>query len=112
MKVEAIEPHGLCAGVNAAISRALALKNVYCLHALVHNEIVVDELRALGFKFVERIEDVPEGGAGGLFHRFGGGFGGFGVGVLRECHTAGEEQQHGDGFLHGNRSVCFSMLML
>ncbi|MBQ3343927.1 MAG: di-trans,poly-cis-decaprenylcistransferase [Kiritimatiellae bacterium] len=61
MKIEAIEPHGLCAGVNAAISRALALKNVYCLHALVHNEIVVDELRALGFKFVERIEDVPEG---------------------------------------------------
>ena len=61
MKIEAIAPHGLCGGVNAAIAKALTLKNVYCLHALVHNEIVVDELRALGFKFVERIEDVPEG---------------------------------------------------
>ena len=61
MKVEVIEPHGLCAGVNAAISKALTLKNVYCLHSLVHNDIVVDELRALGFRFVERIEDVPRG---------------------------------------------------
>ena len=61
MRIEAIEPHGPCAGVNAAISRALALENVYCLHALVHSEIVVDELRALGFRFVDRVEDVPEG---------------------------------------------------
>ena len=61
MKVEIIEPHGLCAGVNAAIAKALALKNVYCLHELVHNEIVIDELKALGYTFVDRIEDVPEG---------------------------------------------------
>ena len=61
MKVEVIEPHGLCAGVNAAIATALKLKNVYCLHALVHNEIVVRELQDLGYRFVERIEDVPEG---------------------------------------------------
>ena len=61
MQVEIIEPHGLCAGVNAAISRALKLRDVYCLHELVHNEIVTEELRALGYRFVERIEDVPEG---------------------------------------------------
>ena len=61
MKVEVIEPHGPCAWVNAAISKALTLRNVYCLHALVHSDIVVDELRSLGFKFVERIEDVPRG---------------------------------------------------
>ena len=61
VKVEIIEPHGLCAGVNAAVAKALALKNVYCLHQLVHNEIVVDELKSLGFKFVDSIEDVPEG---------------------------------------------------
>ena len=61
MRVEAIEPHGLCAGVNAAISRALSLKNVYCLHALVHNEIVVEELRKRGFKFVESLAEIPDG---------------------------------------------------
>ena len=51
----------MCAGVNAAIAKALKLKDVYCLHELVHNEIVIGELKDLGFKFVERIEDVPEG---------------------------------------------------
>ena len=51
----------MCGGVNAAIAKALKLRDVYCLHELVHNEIVVGELRDLGFKFVERIEDVPEG---------------------------------------------------
>ena len=61
MTVEVLEPHGLCAGVNAAIAKALTLKNVYCLHELVHNEIVVAELKALGHQFVDRIEDVPVG---------------------------------------------------
>ena len=61
MKIEVLEPHGMCAGVNAAIAKALKLKDVYCLHELVHNEIVIGELKDLGFKFVERIEDVPEG---------------------------------------------------
>ena len=61
MKVEVLEPHGMCAGVNAAIAKALKLRNVYCLHELVHNEIVIGELKDLGFRFVERIEDVPEG---------------------------------------------------
>ena len=61
MKVEIIEPHGLCAGVNAAIAKALKLRDVYCLHELVHNEIVIEELKALGYRFVGRVEDVPEG---------------------------------------------------
>ena len=61
MRIEVIEPHGMCAGVNAAIAKALKLKDVWCLHELVHNEIVVGELKDLGFRFVERIEDVPEG---------------------------------------------------
>ena len=51
----------MCAGVNAAIAKALKLRNVYCLHELVHNEIVIGELKDLGYRFVERIEDVPEG---------------------------------------------------
>ena len=61
MRVEVITPHGMCGGVNAAIAKALKLRDVYCLHELVHNEIVVGELKDLGFRFVERIEDVPEG---------------------------------------------------
>ena len=61
MNVEIIEPHGLCAGVNAAIAKALKLKDVYCLHELVHNEIVTEELKALGYRFVEDIDDVPKG---------------------------------------------------
>ena len=61
MKIETIEPHGMCAGVNAAIAKALKLRDVWCLHELVHNEIVVGELKALGYKFAERIEDVPDG---------------------------------------------------
>ena len=61
MKIEIIEPHGLCAGVNAAIAKALTLKNVYCLHELVHNEIVIAELKALGYRFVDDIVEVPEG---------------------------------------------------
>ena len=51
----------MCAGVNAAIAKALKLRDVYCLHELVHNEIIISELKDLGFRFVDRIEDVPEG---------------------------------------------------
>lgn len=62
MQVEIITPHGLCAGVNAAIAQALKLRDVYCLHELVHNDIIVNELKDLGYRFVKRIEDVPVGG--------------------------------------------------
>jgi len=61
MKVVEIAPHGLCNGVNAAISRALKLRDAYFLHAPVHNEIVLDDLRALGHRFVETLDDVPQG---------------------------------------------------
>lgn len=61
MKIDVINPHGMCAGVNAAIAKALQLRDVYCLHELVHNEIVVDELKALGYRFVEDIDEVPKG---------------------------------------------------
>lgn len=61
MTVEVLEPHGFCAGVSAALLKALSLRDVYCLHELVHNELVVADLRVRGFFFVERIEDVPEG---------------------------------------------------
>lgn len=65
MTVEVIDPHGFCAGVTAALRKALKLTAaegpVYCLHELVHNEIVVGDLRRRGFVFVESVEEVPVG---------------------------------------------------
>ena len=61
VKIEPITPHGMCAGVNAAIRKALELKDVYCLHELVHNEIVTAELKDLGFKFTDDINSIPDG---------------------------------------------------
>jgi 4-hydroxy-3-methylbut-2-enyl diphosphate reductase len=84
VKVTVIEPHGFCAGVTAALRKALSLTApqlptpqnpqthqptnppthqpaLFCLHELVHNEIVVEDLKKRGFVFVESIEDVPDG---------------------------------------------------
>ena len=67
MKVEVIEPHGFCMGVRAAVekaSRTLSFssgKAVYCLHELVHNEQVVADLKARGLRFVESLDEVPDG---------------------------------------------------
>ena len=64
MKIEVLEPHGFCAGVTAALAKAERLGGgggvVYCLHEIVHNELVVADLKRRGFVFVERVEDVPE----------------------------------------------------
>ena len=62
MEIVKITPHGFCAGVMGALKKALSLKGeVYCLHELVHNEIVVADLKSRGFRFVEQVEEVPEG---------------------------------------------------
>ena len=66
MKVEKIYPHGFCWGVKSAVDKALtALAElpppVYCLHELVHNSIVVAELKRRGMVFVESLEEVPRG---------------------------------------------------
>ena len=62
MKVVPISPHGFCAGVTGAVRKALALKSgAYCLHDLVHNEIVVDGLKKRGITFVETLDEVPFG---------------------------------------------------
>jgi undecaprenyl diphosphate synthase len=64
--IDIISPHGMCAGVHAAVAKALAEGKksevpLYCLHELVHNEIVIDELKALGFIFVDSVEQIPVG---------------------------------------------------
>ncbi len=66
MRVLLAKPRGFCAGVERAIEiveRALALYGppVYVRHEIVHNQHVVESLRAKGAIFVEEIADVPEG---------------------------------------------------
>lgn len=59
------KPRGFCAGVERAIDiveKAL-LKNgppVYVRHEIVHNQHVVDGLKAKGAVFVEELDDVPD----------------------------------------------------
>jgi 4-hydroxy-3-methylbut-2-enyl diphosphate reductase len=59
-------PRGFCAGVNMAI-RTLDAAIVrfglplYVYHEIVHNTWVVNDFKSRGVKFVDSIEDVPEG---------------------------------------------------
>lgn len=65
MTVTLIEPHGFCMGVTAAVEKAYSAlaggTRVFGLHALVHNETVVDDLCAKGLVFVPSVDDVPDG---------------------------------------------------
>ncbi len=66
MKVYLASPRGFCAGVDRAIEmveRALELFGapIYVRHEIVHNRFVVDNLRAKGAIFVDRLAEVPAG---------------------------------------------------
>ncbi|MCK6447610.1 MAG: 4-hydroxy-3-methylbut-2-enyl diphosphate reductase [Planctomycetes bacterium] len=66
MQVLLAQPRGFCAGVDRAIEivkRALDTYGapVYVLHEIVHNRHVLEELSARGAKFVDALEEVPEG---------------------------------------------------
>ena len=59
-------PRGFCAGVDRAIHIVeLALERfgapVYVRHEIVHNQFVVDNLKAKGAIFVEELDEVPDG---------------------------------------------------
>ncbi len=63
-------PRGFCAGVERAIRTVeLALdgrapgdeRPVYVRHEIVHNKVVVEDLRARGAVFVEDTQDIPSG---------------------------------------------------
>lgn len=59
-------PRGFCAGVDRAIEiveRSLARYGspVYVRHEIVHNQYVVDGLKAKGAIFVEELDEVPDG---------------------------------------------------
>lgn len=64
-KIIIANPHGFCQGVRRAIDTAeAALKRfeppLYCLHEIVHNGQVVDELTEKGVRFVRDLNEVPE----------------------------------------------------
>lgn len=66
LRVILSEPRGFCAGVERAIDiveRALDIYGppVYVRHEIVHNKRVVDKLKAKGVRFVEEVDEVPEG---------------------------------------------------
>ena len=66
LQVILAQPRGFCAGVVRAIDiveRALEIYGapVYVRHEIVHNKHVVDSLRAKGARFVEEVDDIPEG---------------------------------------------------
>ena len=66
LRVVLAQPRGFCAGVVRAVDiveRALEIYGapVYVRHEIVHNRRVVDGLRAKGARFVDEVEDVPEG---------------------------------------------------
>lgn len=66
MKVLLANPRGFCAGVNMAIETVNEVLRthgppVYVFHEIVHNKHVVDDFVSRGVRFVESIEDVPEG---------------------------------------------------
>ena len=66
MQVVLAQPRGFCAGVVRAIDiveRALTLygKPVYVRHEIVHNRHVVESLKAKGARFVEELDEIPDG---------------------------------------------------
>ena len=66
MEVLLANPRGFCAGVERAIEiveRALEQRGapIYVRHEIVHNQYVVNDLRAKGAVFVEELDEVPRG---------------------------------------------------
>jgi len=66
MKILLANPRGFCAGVNMAIEcldRAIEMfgPNVYVYHEIVHNKYVVERFANQGVKFVNSVDEVPQG---------------------------------------------------
>ena len=66
MRVLLANPRGFCAGVDRAIeivNRAIERFGtpIYVKHEVVHNRMVVAELREKGAVFVDNIDEIPEG---------------------------------------------------
>ncbi len=66
MQVILAQPRGFCAGVERAIEIVEAALQqygppIYVRHEIVHNLRVVENLKAKGVRFVEQIDQIPNG---------------------------------------------------
>lgn len=65
MKISIGKLAGFCGGVTNSVNKSYKLldeyDNLYCLGELVHNQQVVDELESKGIKFVDSLDEVPQG---------------------------------------------------
>ena len=65
MKISVGKLAGFCGGVTNSVNKSYKLLeeygSMYCLGELVHNQQVVDELESNGIKFVEEVNNIPEG---------------------------------------------------
>ena len=64
-EIKLANPRGFCAGVDRAIdivNRALDIYGppVYVKHEVVHNKVVVNDLKNRGAVFVEEIDEIPD----------------------------------------------------
>ena len=64
-QIKLANPRGFCAGVDRAIdivNKALELSGapVYVKQEVVHNKVVVEDLRARGAIFIEEIDEIPD----------------------------------------------------
>jgi 4-hydroxy-3-methylbut-2-enyl diphosphate reductase len=88
MRVVLAQPRGFCAGVERAIEiveRALTIYGppVYVRHEIVHNKHVVEALKSKGARFVDDVDEIPEG-AVTVFSAHG---------VAEAVETAGRERE-------------------
>jgi 4-hydroxy-3-methylbut-2-enyl diphosphate reductase len=66
LRVILAKPRGFCAGVERAIDiveRLLEIHgpHLYVRHEIVHNKRVVEDLKAKGARFVEEVDEIPDG---------------------------------------------------
>ncbi len=64
-QIKLANPRGFCAGVDRAIdivNKALEIYGapIYVKHEVVHNKVVVEDLRARGAIFIEEIDEIPD----------------------------------------------------
>ena len=64
-EIKLANPRGFCAGVDRAIdivNKALDIYGapVYVKHEVVHNKVVVNDLKDRGAIFVEEISEIPD----------------------------------------------------
>ena len=65
-KILLANPRGFCAGVDRAIDiveKAIEKfgSPIYVRHEVVHNKIVVEDLKSKGVIFVDELDEVPDG---------------------------------------------------